>query len=341
MSYPPDLYELVPREQCLKIAHKAIIISYFEKKKEHILNTFLESLQEENTEDLSTKYYQDIENIYEQKESIDYDNLAYPSDCYNYITDTEAKETARKAIIDVYYDLERAKIRQAYDLKLENANIYPNFNIIDEYREFIKSEGLAKSQRECWKRNFTIPPHLHELFQELTAYFGGFPQHCKKIKEHHKTILIIGPVGTGKTEILKLFTSNPVASFLPKDALAINNQARTKDKLDSTILQYSNLINSKDVGGSQSYFGQKEIGLMIDDIGTENELNSYGNKVEVIAEILLNRYTNLKAINRITTILLTNLNTKELGEKYGTRIFDRLKEQSCNFIIPKTTSLRG
>jgi DNA replication protein DnaC len=68
--------------------------------------------------------------------------------------------------------------------------------------------------------------------------------------------------------------------------------------------------------------------ICIDDVGTEDVANNYGNKVDLFAHIIETRYER----NNVTH-LTTNLNPQQLRERYGERVYSRLREttQFINF----------
>lgn len=62
--------------------------------------------------------------------------------------------------------------------------------------------------------------------------------------------------------------------------------------------------------------------LFIDDIGTEPaSIKSWGNEISPVTELLYSRYD-----RQLFTIITSNLNDKELEERYGLRIADRMAE---------------
>lgn len=62
--------------------------------------------------------------------------------------------------------------------------------------------------------------------------------------------------------------------------------------------------------------------LVIEDMGQEPlEVQSYGNIYNPVIDILEKRYENAR-----TTFITTNLDPRQLGQRYGKRIQDRLRE---------------
>ena len=62
--------------------------------------------------------------------------------------------------------------------------------------------------------------------------------------------------------------------------------------------------------------------LILDELGVEPKNKKvYGTDVTPVEDLLLYRYQKM-----LPTIITTNLNAQEIGERYGARIYDRLKE---------------
>lgn len=73
----------------------------------------------------------------------------------------------------------------------------------------------------------------------------------------------------------------------------------------------------------------------IDDIGQESaELNRYGQMLYPIRDIMLYRYE-----KNLLTLVTTNLNPKDLTERYGKRLGDRMQEL-FEIIVIKEDSYR-
>lgn len=80
-----------------------------------------------------------------------------------------------------------------------------------------------------------------------------------------------------------------------------------------------NVYDSTNINDSMSKIKKLKI-VSLDDIGLECEQNNYGTKTMSFPEIVDNAEKNSNLL-----ILSTNLGYKELGEKYGARVLDRLK----------------
>jgi DNA replication protein DnaC len=75
--------------------------------------------------------------------------------------------------------------------------------------------------------------------------------------------------------------------------------------------------------------------LAIDDVGTEPaEVVDYGNVIEPITELLEARYA-----RGLFTLVTTNLTGKELRQRYGVRLVDRMNEM-MHVIVFRNESFR-
>ena len=86
----------------------------------------------------------------------------------------------------------------------------------------------------------------------------------------------------------------------------------------------------KNAGNDPESFFQPVSGLCIEDLGTEHEKNNFGNKANVVGNILELRYEK----KLYGTILhgTTNLTVKQIQEFYGNRALSRMREM-FNYIV--------
>ena len=88
---------------------------------------------------------------------------------------------------------------------------------------------------------------------------------------------------------------------------------------------------SKDlrINGQRNYY--PSLNYCFDDLGIENTLNHFGEKINVMEEILTARYD----IKHIKTHFTSNINSAELKEKYGPRLASRMRQMfnTINFQI--------
>ena len=181
-----------------------------------------------------------------------------------------------------------------------------------KYLSFLESKG-----KELYNPAFRIYPEDYETVFKLLVYFFRDTQNAEKYGiSLRKGIILIGPVGCGKTSLMNL-----VKFLLPQEyRFAVKSCREISFEFIqdgySVIRKYSNHSFTKDIPKTYCF----------DDIGTENNLKYFGNDCNVMAEILLSRY-DLFVSRRMLTHLTTNLDSNEIEDLYGTRVRSRLREQ--------------
>lgn len=141
----------------------------------------------------------------------------------------------------------------------------------------------------------------------------------------NKGICLAGNPGTGKTAMMQLFQRNQRQCFTLVNAkhIASHFAQAGEDAYKAYLDPEPYAINDPQV------FFQKMPGLCIDDIGTEDITNHYGNKRSVIVDLIEMLYAKGK-----TGAMLhgtTNLTPDQLEQYYGARIRSRMREM-FNFI---------
>lgn len=134
--------------------------------------------------------------------------------------------------------------------------------------------------------------------------------------DHHRGIFLRGPVGTGKSDLLRGL-SRAIAigggeGFPIVAAKRIVYEfSRTDDRVEqgpTVVLRYSRMPM-----------------LAIDDLGTEEDGRHYGKTVNVIADLVAFRY-DLWRQGKAVTFVTTNLTNAALSAKYDERTVSRLAE---------------
>jgi len=140
-----------------------------------------------------------------------------------------------------------------------------------------------------------------------------------------KGILLAGNYGTGKTWMMRLFQKNNRRVYHiveAKDLAALYKKAG-----DEAIVQYKEKI--KNAFNDPSVFFQSYAALCIEDIGSEDIKGNFGDKINVVGDIIEGRYVNKCLASWFHGT--TNLTSDQLEEYYGGRVISRLRE-SVNLI---------
>ncbi|MDD4921759.1 MAG: hypothetical protein PHS30_04670 [Bacteroidales bacterium] len=159
-------------------------------------------------------------------------------------------------------------------------------------------------------------PDKEPVYKALIRYIHGDPESSFELQ---KGVALTGPVGTGKTVAMKVM----------KLYIAIDNVRYLRNgkpvPLDFHIFNSREIVAGYSEGGFDGidkycYYAN----ICIDDLGTEIELAKYyGTALNVIEEVIEQRY--LK--NKLTHIS-TNLSMLQINDKYGARVYSRLKEMT-------------
>ena len=182
---------------------------------------------------------------------------------------------------------------------------------------YLQQEGKQKFGPQFYFRKTDIP-----LILQLMYYFLNDEEKAKQHKiDLTKGIMLSGPIGCGKTTLLRLMKLIAVEEkkFFFFTCREISFEF-IKEGYD-VIHRYS-----KGVPGKHT---QKHIGF--DDLGTEKNLKYFGNEANVMAEIILTRY-DMYHDNKFLTHITTNLSATELEDYYGNRVRSRLRNM-CNLIF--------
>lgn len=237
-------------------------------------------------------------------------------------------------------DLIQVKLKST--AAMVNFNQYDNIELSDEETKIAlynaKREKAGKlAEKEYWKKVSAAPEVLKLSYDEAYSYYRAklksiigkdftltdeqeniFSILCEHFtsNEDEKGILLLGPVGCGKTTLMRVFTENQKASYAMVGCRKVTYDFALNGF--QVVDQYSRIIN-----GSANKFNQREFGFCFDDLGTEEERKNFGNSVNVMQDIILNRYDN----NLIGfTHMTSNLASEQMKEFYGERALSRIRE---------------
>ena len=168
---------------------------------------------------------------------------------------------------------------------------------------------LNAKGRLLFGKNFKIFKEDREILFKLCNYFIKDEANCKKLHiDLNKGILLTGPVGCGKTSLMKL-----LYHIVP--------QHKSYKVIPTRNITFAfNHTGYKTI----EHFGNQNF-CCFDDLGIEPIGRHFGKDCNVMGEIILSRY-DLFLEHKIKTHITTNLNAQELEERYGNRVRSRMRE---------------
>ena len=203
-------------------------------------------------------------------------------------------------------------------------------------RKFLTETQWSYKQTDSYMRyrannifegKFVWDKHNEMLFMLLCFYFSKDISFVSladsmgiKGSSLEKGLLLGGMIGVGKTWMMQLFGKNQRQVFAVKTAKSIADtfQSEGEGSIDQFISCPKLPVND-----AQNFYHSK-IGLCIDDIGTEELKNHFGNRKNVIGDLIELRYSsgNTGPLLHLTT----NLTMAQVKEFYGDRVGSRLRE---------------
>lgn len=200
---------------------------------------------------------------------------------------------------------------------------------------------LAAKLAEAAAQGLHYEGHARDVFEQLAWYFSDEGAHGPGPGEDgpdpDKGLLLAGPVGCGKTTLLRLFMRNPAQKFGVVSTRTVASAYQTKG-----------------APGLEAYLTAHHTGgVVFDDLGTEaTTVQHFGTSCNPMAEVLLARYDEYQAgrLPGIYTHLTTNLpvgeptdapGTLSLYGLYGQRVVDRIRQMFTLIAFdPQSPSLR-
>ena len=150
----------------------------------------------------------------------------------------------------------------------------------------------------------------------------------------NKGLWIWGNPGVGKSLMMEMFNRNTRLCYelvqCPKLCYEYVKNG------DDVLERYVTITPAIPCG---SNFGQRQMGICYNDLGTENlQSKHYGNPINVMEHIILQSYENKVPYHH--RHITTNLTFDQVKDAYGLRVLDRIKE-CYNIIEVRGESLRG
>jgi len=158
-------------------------------------------------------------------------------------------------------------------------------------------------------KKFKIYKEDQSILYKLCNYQIRDWQACKKLNiDIHKGILLSGPVGCGKTSLMKLIRY-------------ITPQHQSYEMIPTRNVTFAfNHIGYKII----EQYGDNRF-YCFDDLGIEPTGRYFGKDCNVMGEVILSRHE-LFLKYKFKTHCTTNLNAQELEERYGNRVRSRMRE---------------
>lgn len=185
---------------------------------------------------------------------------------------------------------------------------------------------------QIFEGKFALDSYNQPIFDLLCYYFSADPKFVSMAEgmgientSLDKGILLFGNFGVGKTWLMKLFMKNQRQVFHVHNAKKIADfyEKDGDEAIEPFLSKTKNPINDA------AAFYHPYTGLCLDDIGTEDRKVNYGNKRNVIGDIIELRYE--KQNTGIWLHGTTNLTVGQIESYYGGRVRSRLREV-CNLL---------
>ncbi len=184
---------------------------------------------------------------------------------------------------------------------IQNNTIHYDFDKIVTYLNY-KGKLLFGQQFKIYDEDLF-------LVYKLSLYYIRDYKKCQEYGiDPHKGILLSGPVGCGKTSLMKL-----LKHITPEH----NNYQVVPCRYVTFQFNGKGFPMIELYGSTNSY--------CFDDLGVEPNGKHFGQDCNVMGEILLSRH-DLFMESKKFTHATTNLNAEELGERYGSRVRSRMRQ---------------
>lgn len=189
------------------------------------------------------------------------------------------------------------------------------------FNDYIKNAAMHVA-----KKAYVIDNDNQKAIHQLMYYFKDDNRFEGDL---NKGLILQGEVGTGKTLLFRIFQK-----IIKMNAKKFGILTCRELVQKFTMANYNEILRY----GKESYrvneFNRPDrtrpVHYLFDDLGSEPIASHYGNKLNILVELITDRYEEYLKCGMLTHFT-TNLSAAEIGEIYGGRIRSRLKEM-CNLI---------
>jgi len=196
-----------------------------------------------------------------------------------------------------------------------------------DYHDLLQK--VSKAGKDTFGRDFMIEDVDRPVITRLLCYFlkdEGVAA-AEKI-DLHKGLLLMGPVGCGKSSLMKIMSN--YCSFADRPTFRACNEV---------VLDFNNrgyaCINQYTKHSFMSYTSVPRV-FCFDDLGTEGMGYHFGCSTNVMGEILLSRY-NYFVARRMITHITTNMDSSGLEAIYGPVLCSRMREMFNQITFSNTS----
>lgn len=194
------------------------------------------------------------------------------------------------------------------------------------------SDDVLRAQKQWFLKicedvipGFIIDEHNKQAITKLFQFILRLKEFEEGGFSLNKGILLLGPYGTGKTDLMKI---------AQRALLSLNSPIRYRTKV---MWQLAELYTQDGYEMSHDLKGH----LFIDEMGVDDReiVNYMGNRVNISDVVIMHRYNDFKNLQHLSHFT-SNKTLKQLKEYLDGRSFDRLMEM-CNVIALAGDSRRG
>lgn len=197
----------------------------------------------------------------------------------------------------------------------------PGKQVIPYQIEFTDAKKLFETiityQLSAIGKTYIAEPENNEKIDELIKYFIGQPGKLNK----NKGIYLYGAVGRGKTRVIEaiMVMCNTIEKRLAANELQFTSHKFYLKNAKTIVRELGESKNAQTI--KQYYSGI----LCIDDMGSEDSFKLWGNDMNVVGDIVVERYQRYQQSGLLTHATSNTLPT-EWTKKYGERVESRLNE---------------